>query len=190
MFEVFKNLIGTVNFFQLSTEYCWISTVNITKTTQSKSESFHMSWDILYIPIITFPCWSDKTWVAPILINYSTYEIQKTKKMVSIKIVTIPHNHTGYVVMGYRCPTDQHLDTGCWPGSRFTNVFSIAIQIRWKFLFTLISILIRWSLWHFVHGTTAKLSWHVQKFVAIWWPVTELQLGEVAIEFKLWAKNR
>ena len=52
-------------------------------------------------------------------------------------------------------------------GPRFTNSFSIAIQIRWKFRFTLISILIQWSLQNFVHDTTAVLSWHVQKCVAI-----------------------
>ena len=77
---------------------------------------------------------------------------------------------------------------GYQPGPRFTNGFSIAIQIRWKFRFTLISILIQWSLQNFVHGTTAVLSWHVQKFVAIWWPATELQQGEVSIEFELRAK--
>ena len=31
-------------------------------------------------------------------------------------------------------------------GARFTNGFSIAIRIRWKFRFTLTSILIQWSL--------------------------------------------
>ena len=76
------------------------------------------------------------------------------------------------------------------PGPRFNNVFSIAIQIRWKLCFTLTSILIQWSLQNFVHGTTAVLSWHVQKFVAIGWPVTELQQDEVSIEFELRAKNR
>ena len=40
------------------------------------------------------------------------------------------------------------------PGAHFTNVFSIAIQIRWKFRFTLTSILIQWLLQNFVHGTT------------------------------------
>ena len=40
------------------------------------------------------------------------------------------------------------------PGARFTNVFSIAIQIWWKFRFTLISILMQWSLQNFIHGTT------------------------------------
>ena len=74
--------------------------------------------------------------------------------------------------------------------ARFTNGFSIAIQIRWKFRFTLTSIMIQWSLQNFVHGTTAVLSWHVQKFVAIRWPTTELWQVEVSIEFELRAKNR
>ena len=78
----------------------------------------------------------------------------------------------------------------CCSGPRFTNGFSIAIQIRWKFRFTLISILIKWSLQNFVHGTTAVLSWHVQKFVAIWWPAMELWQGEVSIEFELRVKKR
>ena len=73
-------------------------------------------------------------------------------------------------------------------GPRFTNGFSIAIQIRWKFRFPLISILIQWSLQNFVNDTTAVLSWHVQKFLAIWWPATELQQSEVSIEFELRAK--
>ena len=75
-------------------------------------------------------------------------------------------------------------------GPRFTNGFFIAIQIQWKVRFTLISISIQWSLQTFVHGTTAVLSWHVQKFVALWWPATELQPGEISIEIELRAKNR
>ena len=78
----------------------------------------------------------------------------------------------------------------CYAGPRSTNVFSIAIQIQWKLHFALISIPIQWSLQNFVHGTTAVLSWHVQKFVVMWWPVTELQQGEVSIKFELLAKNR
>ena len=93
-----------------------------------------------------------------------------------------------------------HLMTSSWKmspkrrqfcaGGRFTNGFSIAIQIRLKFCITLMSILIRWSLQNSVHGTTAVLSWHVQNFVAIWWPATELQQDEVFIEFELRAINR
>ena len=76
-----------------------------------------------------------------------------------------------------------------WPGPRFTNEFSIAIQIRWKFRFSLTSTLILWSLQNFIHGTTAVLSWHVQKFVAIWRPAAELWQGEVSIVFELRAKT-
>ena len=51
--------------------------------------------------------------------------------------------------------------------------------------FSLSSILIQWSLQNFVHDTTAVLSCHVQKLVAILWPATELQQGEFSIEFEL-----
>ena len=73
-----------------------------------------------------------------------------------------------------------------WPGTHFTNGVSIAFQIRWKFCFILTSILTKWSLHNFVHDMTAVvLSWHVQKFVAIWWPATKLQQGEGFIEFEM-----
>ena len=74
------------------------------------------------------------------------------------------------------------------PGPHFTNGFSIAIQIRWNLRFTLISILMQWSLQNLVHGTTAVLSWHVQNSVAISWPLTELQQGDVSIKFELRTK--
>ena len=50
----------------------------------------------------------------------------------------------------------------------FINGISIVIQIRWKFRFSLASILTKWSLHAFVHATTAVLSWHVQNLVEIW----------------------
>ena len=75
-------------------------------------------------------------------------------------------------------------------GPRFINGFSVAIQIRLKFRFTLASILIQWSQQVFALGTTAVLSWHVQKLVAIWWREKELEQGEFSIEFVLRAKNR
>ena len=80
----------------------------------------------------------------------------------------------------------NHVSKG-GPGPRFTKGFSISIQIL--YCFTLTSILIRSSLQNSVHGTTALLSWHVQQFVAIWWPAAELHQGEVSIEFELRAKN-
>ena len=76
------------------------------------------------------------------------------------------------------------------PGARFTNGFSIAIRNRWRFRVTPNSILIQWLIQNCVHGTTAVLSWHVQKFVAILLPATELWQGEVSIEFELRAKHR
>ena len=51
-------------------------------------------------------------------------------------------------------------------------------QIRWKFRFTLISIPIEWSLENVVHDTRVELSCHVQTFLAIWWPATELQYSK------------
>ena len=75
----------------------------------------------------------------------------------------------------------DRVDTGAaiWhrvTGPRFTNALT--------------SILMKWSLQNFAHGTTAMLSWHVQKFVAIWWPATELQQGEIFIVCELWAKMK
>ena len=52
---------------------------------------------------------------------------------------------------------------------------------QFKFDGNFVSLSLQWSLQNFVHGTTAVLSswsWHAQKFVAIWWPATELQQGE------------
>ena len=80
-------------------------------------------------------------------------------------------------------------NTSQQPGPRFTNIFSIAVQIRWKFHFILTSILIQLSLQNYLHSTTAVLLWHVQIFVAIWWPAMELQQGTVSIKFELRAKN-
>ena len=58
-------------------------------------------------------------------------------------------------------------------GAQFTNDFSIVIQIQWKFHSALIQVFHKWLLWNFAHSTTAVLSWHVQKFVAIWYITTE-----------------
>ena len=69
-------------------------------------------------------------------------------------------------------------------GAHFTNSFSIAIQIRWKFRLAPISIVItKWSLQNFTHDTTAMLLWHVQIFGASLWPVTKLHLDEISIKF-------
>ena len=50
-------------------------------------------------------------------------------------------------------------------GAHFTDVFSIAIQIRRKCCFALNTILTRWSPQNFAHDMTAVLSWHVQNLL-------------------------
>ena len=54
-------------------------------------------------------------------------------------------------VCTYTCPCVN-------PGPRFTKVFSIAIQIRWKFRFALTLILIQWLLQNFVHNSCAVVA--------------------------------
>ena len=58
--------------------------------------------------------------------------------------------------------------------AHFTNYFSIVIQFRWKLYSALVQLMIMWSLWHFAHGMTVALSWHVQTRGAIWYPTMEL----------------
>ena len=53
------------------------------------------------------------------------------------------------------------------PRTRLTNVFFITIQILGKFVFAVTPFLTMISLPIFVYATTALLSWHEQKFVAI-----------------------
>ena len=66
----------------------------------------------------------------------------------------------------------------------FNNGFSIAIQIRWKFRFTLTSILIQWSLQNFVRGTTV-----CKNLLRSDGQQRELWQGEVSIEFELHTKK-
>ena len=58
-----------------------------------------------------------------------------------------------------------------WTGSRasecFTNNFSMAIQIRWKFHVVVIQFWGNKSLQIFAHAMTAELSWHKQNRLAI-----------------------
>ena len=56
-------------------------------------------------------------------------------------------------------------------------IFSIGIQIRWKVFSGLTQVIVKWSLWHFAHGTTAVLSWYVQNFVAISYPTMEFNFS-------------
>ena len=63
---------------------------------------------------------------------------------------------------------------------------SITIPTRGKVHFSHIVILMKWSLQNFAHDTTAALSGRVQTFVAICWPVCELERWEFSLEFELW----
>ena len=63
------------------------------------------------------------------------------------------------------------------------GISSVIIQIWWKSHFVFTKILMGWSLQNFAHAMTAVLSWHVQKFVVIWWSEMELQQDDVSIEF-------
>ena len=73
----------------------------------------------------------------------------------------------------YRIPnTTRDMSIFCWYWNPFT----------WKFCFPLAWIQPKWSSQDFAHDITAVLLWHVHKFVAIWWPVIELQQCEVFVE--------
>ena len=94
--------------------------------------------------------------------------------------------------MSYNNPTtvpnvspkwDHLFLTNCWV--HFTNKFCIIIQIWWTYNFDLIQILIKWSLPIFAHDTTAMLLCHMQKLLAMWWPVMELQIDESPMKFEL-----
>ena len=75
------------------------------------------------------------------------------------------------------------------PGAHFINDFSIIIQFFFL-LSALIQVAMKWSLWNFAHGTTAELSCYMQNFVAIRYPMMELHLNQVPVEFELRWKNR
>ena len=99
------------------------------------------------------------------------YLSQNTRRLVNLLCILnikVAHSafmtslvHWGYVTTYFQ--RDNHGERGA--RSRFTNGFSITIYIRWKFCFTLTSILIQWSPQNFVDGTTSVLSWHVQNLL-------------------------
>ena len=61
------------------------------------------------------------------------------------------------------------------PGACATCNFTYLARGPWKIHFALMYTLSNRSLRHFAHGTIALLSWHVQSYVAIPLPRTELQ---------------
>ena len=77
----------------------------------------------------------------------------------------------------------------CKPGARFTNIFLPAIQIRWKLRLAITPLLAIRSQQSFAHATTAQLSCHVQKYVAITVLEWRWDWNEISIEFELRWKN-
>ena len=59
-------------------------------------------------------------------------------------------------------------------GVDFTNIISIPLSFHLRTFSMFMGILIQWLLQNFAHATTAVLSSHVQKFVAISWSGTVL----------------
>ena len=76
-----------------------------------------------------------------------------------------------------------------WPGTHFTNNFSITIQIQWKIYSARIQLLVIISQQNLAHATTAQLSCHVPNFVAITLLVLGWEQNEISITFELWWKN-
>ena len=76
-----------------------------------------------------------------------------------------------------------------YPGTHFTNNFSITSQIRWKIYSALIQLLVIISQQNLAHATTAQLSCHVPNFVAITLLVLGWEQNEISITFELWWKN-
>ena len=68
------------------------------------------------------------------------------------------------------------------PGDHFTNNFLPAIQIRWKLRLAVIPLLAIKSQQIFAHATSAQLSWHTQKFVAITVSESRWEWHEISIE--------
>ena len=74
---------------------------------------------------------------------------------------------------------------GNWPGTRFTKEFSLAIQPKRKNSFCCYSFL-RYQIATNIctcHDSTAQLSWHVKKFVAITWWHFEWKQHKIFVDF-------
>ena len=54
-------------------------------------------------------------------------------------------------------------------------------QNQWQFPFSLMRVVTKQSRQNFAHDTTAVMSCHLRKCVAIWWPMTELEQNEPSL---------
>ena len=118
--------------------------------------------------------------------NYIPFQSDSNVKSDSI---TCRHHDVQYIINCSHASLTPCVLSWFGAGAHFPNEFSIVIQIRWKFHSTLFEVVVKWSLWHFAHGTIAVLSWHVQNCIAIWYTTMSLHLNQFSIEFELWWKN-
>ena len=82
-------------------------------------------------------------------------------------------------------PNKSNLFYQGYTGARFTNGLLPSIQIRWKLCPAVILLLAIRSQQNFAHATTAQLSCHVQKFVAITTLRLRWEWNTISIEFEL-----
>ena len=61
--------------------------------------------------------------------------------------------------------------------------------IRWEINSALIKIMMKWSIWYFAPDSLAWLSWHLQIFVALWYPTLELCWLQLVIVFESKSKR-
>ena len=88
--------------------------------------------------------------------------------------------------------SDRFLNVPCWQAKSTAAADQGLVSLTdfwWKFHFGLTFILTKLSVQNFAHAVTALLSRHVQNYVAISLPETELQYMKIFIEFELWWQN-
>ena len=115
---------------------------------------------------------------------------QKNRSLLfSNMAITSPHVLLHMDGLGaYHLQNSTSFQNAKGPISR--TIFSIIIQIQWKFHFVLNAVVLKLSLWNVVHGTTAMLLQHVHNFVAIWYHTLDLHKNPFSIEFESRWKNR
>ena len=129
----------------------------------------------------------------------NTFQQQWYMSKYTFTTTQIIHTFSKHTCLQIRpiCPHDkqrswwQKVATYIWGQAFYPRliIFHNKGQTRWKFRFTLTSILIQWLLQNFYMARQLCCRGMCkQKFVVIWWPATELQQDEFSIEFELHAK--